>query len=187
MSWFESHVHCPLCRYDIREGISDTSADQVNLGQDLSDIAEDNSPLGADGADGADGEEETEEEQPVHSDASTVNNSIPGSSSSSSTPTHRERNNIPSAQNEISNILEMLTSEVTNHINNAGIGDSIHIELESHPILITHLSPENSRTRGDNATNQQQEEQPTETEGETQREGESEESITQSTSSSHIL
>ena len=140
MSWFQSHVHCPLCRFDIREGISDSPADQVDLGQDLSAIAEGH-PVGSDG------EEETEDEQPDHSHATTENNSLPVSNSTTSTQTNeRDSSTIPTAQNDISNILEMLTSEVTNHINNAGIGDSIHIELESHPILITHRSPENAST-----------------------------------------
>ena len=183
MSWFQSHVHCPLCRFDIREGISDSPADQVDLGQDLSAIAEGH-PVGSDG------EEETEDEQPDHSHATTENNSLPVSNSTTSTQTNeRDSSTIPTAQNDISNILEMLTSEVTNHINNAGIGDSIHIELESHPILITHRSPENASTsRGDtdNNNNQQQEDdQPNETEEESQREGERDSEG--STPSSHIL
>lgn len=187
MSWFQSHVHCPLCRFDIREGISESSAsaDPVDLGQDLSAIAEVH-PVGSDG------EEETEDEQPDHSHASTENNSLPISNSTTSTQTNeRDRNTIPTAQNDISNLLEMLTSEVTNHINNARIGDSIHIELESHPIFITHRSPENASTstsegNNDNNNNQQQgDDQTTEAQEESQREGERDSEG--STPSSHIL
>ena len=51
---------------------------------------------------------------------------------------NNNNNATSSSSHNIQNILELLTNEVSNHLTSGGGGlsDSIHIELESHPILI---------------------------------------------------
>ena len=137
LAWFNSHVHCPLCRYDIREWSE--SEPEFNESNNESNI---DSIIDSSNESSNESNEANTENNSAQQGHDTNNHEEQQSSNNNSNSNNNNNNNnnnaTTSSSHNIQNILELLTNEVSNHLTSGGGGltDSIHIELESHPILI---------------------------------------------------
>ena len=139
LAWFNSHVHCPLCRYDIREwsesepefneSNNESNIDSINessneSNNEINEVNTENNSAQHIYNSNNDEEQQSSNEYNNHNNSNSNNNNNNNATTSSS--------------HNIQNILELLTNEVSNHLTSrgGGLSDSIHIELESHPILI---------------------------------------------------
>ena len=166
--WFNSHVHCPLCRYDIREWRENDSNSNAASSSDSA------TPSNTQEEDQGNQQQQQHinddnaiEEEAVGASSDNDNNDNSNSNASSSVSEEERgssinRRNQPNSNSEahasrdnntrhtmqdpgIQNIIEILTNEMSNHMAAGATGDTLRIELETHPIRM----PRNSENEED--------------------------------------
>lgn len=148
LAWFNSHVHCPLCRYDIREwSESEPEYNESNNESNIDNSNESNNESNEVNTENNSAQQiiDTNNHEEQQSSNENNNNNNNGNNNNNNNATS-------SSSHNIQNILELLTNEVSNHLTSGGGGlsDSIHIELESHPILIQRRDEVQSEQRTSN-------------------------------------
>ena len=131
MNWFNENVRCPVCRFDIREYVQETTRDSIDsfrssrqsslqsLNEDTETINNSNQP------------------SPTHSDSS---NSVNENSTNTDTPffnTYLNDNLAQDVSNGINEILENLVNDISNNNVNPTLSYSLSVPLIYHEFFDT--------------------------------------------------
>lgn len=161
--WFNSHVHCPLCRYDIREwreNSNNSDNASVSVSTDSQVVQEDQQRHGQntmeeeEGGTSDNGNNDSNSSSLLEEErGSNVNRRLQTDPDNPDSSSSRENNTmpIPTLQDQgIQNILDILTNEVSNHMTSGATGDTLRIEVETHPIRLSRNAENEEYTESSN-------------------------------------